>query len=142
MIFVAIRLDNCKTACLQKSIRGRKYMIALKHPIKDKEETAKELIAAHYKNDSQMKKAKLFLSKQDRIIRILELTDGVPSCDAPTPFSFDAVLSEGVPYPSSVILVNQQDWDRILEGQLRLPPRWNMKTSHDVSREAVTNTLD
>ena len=117
-------------------------MIASKNPIKGKEETAKELIAAHYKNDVQMKKAKLFLSKQDSVIRILELTAGVPATDAPSPFSFDAALSQGIPYPSSVILVNQQDWDKIQAGQLKLPARWNLKHSLDMSREAVENAMN
>ena len=110
--------------------------------IKDKEETALELIAAHYKLDSEMKEAKLFLSKQDRIIRILELTEGAPTCNVPSPFNFDAAMSEGVPYPSSVILVNQKDWDRIMNGHLRLPVRWNMKNARNVSKEEVASLMD
>lgn len=110
--------------------------------IKSKEDTAMELIAAHYKLDSEMKDAKLFLTNQDRIIRILELTDGVPSCSKPSPFNFDAALSEGVPYPSSVILVNQKDWDRIMDGHLRLPVRWNIKKSRNVSKEEVASLMD
>ena len=104
---------------------------------KNKEETAMELIAAHYRLDSQMKEAKLFLSPKDQTIRILELTEGAPSCDKPSSFNFDAALSEGIPYPSSVILVNQTDWDKIIAGQLKLPPRWNMKIARNVSKEEV-----
>ena len=110
--------------------------------MKSKEETAMELIAAHYKLDSEMKDAKLFLTNQDRIIRILELTDGVPSCSRPSPFNFDAALSEGVPYPSSVILVNQKDWDKIINGKMKLPIRWNMKNARNVSKEEVASLMD
>ncbi len=101
-----------------------------------------ELIAAHYKLDSEMKDAKLFLTNQDRIIRILELTESAPSCSKPSPFNFDAALSEGVPYPSSVILVNQKDWNKIIDGKMKLPIRWNMKNARNVSKEEVASFMD
>ena len=94
--------------------------------VKDKEilTIADKLVQAHYRNDRQMSKAKVFISADDRIIRLLELTDAVPSEDSVSVISFNAAPRQGVPYPSSVILVNREDWDKLEKGKLAMPADW------------------
>ena len=102
--------------------------------IADKAVTAKRLIESHYTNDSKMKSARLFLSDQDDVIRILELTDAVPSCDELSPFSFAPAKQYGIAFPSSVILVNSKDWEKIAKHKLALPSGWDEDKAQDVER--------
>ena len=101
----------------------------------EKKTVARKLINEHYRSDSQMCKAKVFLSSRDRVIRILELTNAVPSSKKLTPFSFDEAPNWGINFRSSVILVNDADWQLILDGKLSLPKGWNLKTSVEMPRQ-------
>ena len=85
---------------------------------------ADKLVQAHYKHDRQMARARVFLSPNDQTIRLLELTEAVPTENNVSVISFDAAPSLGVPYPSAVILVNQEDWDGLANGQLSMPESW------------------
>ena len=85
---------------------------------------ADKLVQAHYKNDRRMEKAKVFFSAQDRTIRLLELTEAVPTDDSVSVISFDAAPGQGIPYPSSVVLVNHEDWKRLEDGLLTMPSDW------------------
>ena len=103
--------------------------------VTDKNVTARRLIAAHYSNDAQMKRAKLFLSEEDDVIRILELTDAVPCCDELSPFSFEPAKQYGIAFPSSVILVNGHDWEKIAKHKLALPTGWDEKTAQIIEKK-------
>ena len=104
---------------------------------KDKSETARALVAAHYQKDDQMRIARIFLSEQDDIIRLLEVTDAVPHSGVLSPFSFAPARQYGVDFPSSVILVNSRDWKAIVAGKLKLPQDWNLQSSEEVKRQVV-----
>jgi len=105
---------------------------------KSKSETARALVAAHYQNDAQMRMARIFLSEQDDLIRLLEVTDAVPSSEVLCPFFFAPSRAAGVAFPSSVILVNSRDWRAIVAGKLKLPQDWNLQSSEEVRRQVAT----
>ena len=85
---------------------------------------ADKLVQAHYQNDRRMERAKIFFSAEDQTIRLLELTEAVPTDDSVSVISFDAAPRQGIPYPSSVILVNHEDWKRLENGLLSMPSDW------------------
>ena len=85
---------------------------------------ADKLVQAHYQNDRRMERAKIFFSADDQTIRLLELTEAVPTDNNISVISFDAAPRQGIPYPSSVILVNNEDWKRLENGLLSMPVGW------------------
>ena len=89
---------------------------------------ADKLVQAHYQNDRRMEKAKIFFSADDQTIRLLELTEAVPTENDVSVISFDAAPRQGIPYPSSVILVNHEDWKRLEKGLLAMPTGWGCFT--------------
>ena len=89
---------------------------------------ADKLVQAHYQNDRRMEKAKIFFSADDQTIRLLELTEAVPTENDVSVISFDSAPRQGIPYPSSVILVNHEDWKRLENGLLSMPTGWGCFT--------------
>ena len=101
-----------------------------------KEKTAILLITSHYMHDHQMIKARYFISGDDNVIRLLELTEAVSSSECPTPFAFAPSRESKIDFPSSVILVNRKDWNKIAKGTLKLPAGWNFNEGIDIPKPA------
>src|SRR5437667_91714 len=86
------------------------------------DEVAKVLADAHRKEDPQTKV--VFLSKSDQEVRLIEVSGSVGTTGEVLPFRFAASPKEGIDYPAVVILLSEEDWKKVEDGQLGLPEGW------------------
>jgi hypothetical protein len=89
------------------------------------EEIARKLAQAHYKHDPAT--TAIYLVPDSAEIRLIEITPEVGNTGEILPFGFEASIEEGIPYPSSIVLLSAQEWEAVQCGQLSLPPGWGTK---------------
>jgi hypothetical protein len=89
-----------------------------------KEEVAKVLAEGHRKADADTKDIYFFDDPSTDEIRLLEVSATVPATGEVLPFKFKADPADGITYPSSVILVNLEEWEAIKKGAVVLPDGW------------------
>lgn len=93
--------------------------------MKTKDEIARELAEAHRKFEPwivRIRRIKM-AAKEDRLepIKLLEVNPNTPPAGI-VPVAFGTV--NGVPYPSVVVEVTPDEYDRLAEGELSLPAGW------------------
>ncbi len=97
-------------------------------------EIAKEarlLAEAHRDFDPSTKKIYFFGSAPHDMIRLLEISSDVPPCGCLFPVSFEP--AEGMKYPSTIIVIAQEDFDKLMEDKIELPPDWgSMKSAREI----------
>lgn len=86
------------------------------------DEVAKELAEAHRKEDPST--TAVFLAEDRAEVRLVEVSGSIVTSGEVLPFRFAARPDRGVPYPSVVVLLSEDDWARIERGDLELPPGW------------------
>jgi len=65
-------------------------------------------------------------------LRLLEITTSVPASGDVVSFRMGADPANGVDYPSNVVLLNPEEWDRVQNGELSLPDGWNLAEAEEV----------
>lgn len=90
-----------------------------------------ELAQAHRHADPATLLIKFFQANGTEEIRLLEVSEAAPTTGEVLPFSFGADPARGVDYPSTVILLSPQEWQRIQSRELELPPGWNIASAED-----------
>jgi hypothetical protein len=85
-------------------------------------DVARELAAAHQKEDPATKS--VFLSEDAGEVRLVEVSESVGTSGEVLPFRFAARPDQGIPYASVVILLSEDEWERVRRGELRLPEGW------------------
>ena len=97
-------------------------------------EVAQELARAHRLADPKTSIIKYFPPSKDKdsILRLLEVSQSVPTVGEILPYSFAAAPSEQIDYPSTVILVSQDEWHSIQDGRLTLPQDWDLHKAQDL----------
>jgi hypothetical protein len=85
-------------------------------------DVAKELAEAHRKEDPETKA--VFLAENLAEVRLVEVSGSVSTSGEVLPFRFAPRPDLGVPYASVVLLLSEDDWERIERGELALPPDW------------------
>lgn len=85
-------------------------------------EVAKELAEAHRKEDPSTRA--VFLAEDPAEVHLVEVSGSVATSGEVLPFRFAARPELGVPYASVVILLSEEEWDRVERGDLALPPGW------------------
>lgn len=93
---------------------------------------AKKLANAHRGTDPATTIIKFFPAAQAGQICLLEVSAAAPTTGEVMPFTFSADPSHGVNYPSTVILLSPDEWLKVRNGHLPLPPAWNLATAEDV----------
>jgi hypothetical protein len=94
-------------------------------------DNARELAQAHRRADPETRLIKFFPANGTEEIRLLEVSGAVPTTGEVLPFSFQPDPAHGVYYPSTVILLSPQEWQRIQNRDLELPPGWNIDNAED-----------
>jgi len=87
---------------------------------------AKKLAAAHRRADKKTTTIKFFPNSSDNVIQLLEVSMAAPTTGEILPFRFPADVEHGVDYPSVVVLVSPEEWERVESGSLTLPIGWNL----------------
>jgi hypothetical protein len=85
-------------------------------------DVAKQLAEAHRKEDPATKA--VFLAENLAEVRLVEVSGSVSTSGEVLPFRFAARPDLGVPYASVVVLLSEDDWERIERGELWLPADW------------------
>lgn len=96
------------------------------------EQEAKMLAAENYKADPDT--ARIYWFRDDREIRLLELSDRVPAEQDGIihPFYFNPSPQDGLSFPSAVAVIRQEEF-----GKLELPEGWgDWKDAVEVRRSA------
>ena len=85
-------------------------------------EVAHELANAHRTEDPDTKS--VFLAKSASEVRLVEVSGSVGNSGEVLPFRFAPRPDLGVPYASVVVLLSEDDWHRVEQGDLSLPEGW------------------
>lgn len=96
------------------------------------EAVARDLAAAHRKEDSATSTIKFFPGARQDEVCLLEISSTAPTTGEIMPFRFGADVANGVEYPSIVILVSPDEWQDVQAGKLRLPQGWDLSTAQDL----------
>jgi hypothetical protein len=85
-------------------------------------DVAKQLAEAHRKEDPQTKE--VFLAENADEVRLVEVTRSVESTDGGEVLPFRFARTDKVPYKSVVVLLSEEEWNRVKKGELSLPAGW------------------
>ncbi|MGM0575292.1 MAG: hypothetical protein ACQEXJ_06140 [Myxococcota bacterium] len=91
---------------------------------KSLEETARELASAHKAEDPDTQAVYLVADPSGQEIRLIEVTGSVGSVGELLPYRFEAAPDQGVAYPTVVVLLSPEEWDKVRRGELALPEGW------------------
>ncbi len=88
-------------------------------------ETARQLATAHRQTDPATRYVYLVPSADE--VRLIEVSGSLGSSPSGTilPFHFRAQPEEGVHYPSALVLLSEDEWERVQSGELKLPAGWD-----------------
>ncbi len=89
-------------------------------PIAD---VARKLAEAHRKADPET--SAVYLSRDPKEIRLVEVSNEVLTTWEVLPIGFDADPDEDIPYPSKIVLLSPEEWDELKRGNLPLPESWD-----------------
>lgn len=90
-------------------------------------EVARELAQAHRAEDGGT--VHVLLARNDQEVRLVEVSRSVDSTGEVLPFRFAARPDLDVPYPSVVVLLGEDDWERVQDGELKLPEGWDVPSA-------------
>ena len=85
---------------------------------------ALELVKAHCEFDPQTVLILYFKSKKEEELRLLEVSSDVLPSGLVFPLTFAPDEEEGMQYPCTIIVVSQEDYEKIKQGDLTLPDDW------------------
>jgi hypothetical protein len=85
------------------------------------QETTQWLAAFHRKLDPGIRQ--IYYIPDDRVIRMVEVTESVPYTGQVVPFGFKPLGR--IDYPSIFVLLHPREWSQIRRGKLKLP--WKEK---------------
>lgn len=94
-------------------------------------EVAIKLAKGHRESDPSTLLIKYFPSN-NKEIRLLEVSKTAPTTGEIMPFRFGPDASNGIYYPSIVILLSPNEWEQIQAGGLKLPRGWSLKEAVDL----------
>lgn len=88
--------------------------------------TAASLASAHRTEDPKTVEVYLFPDPHLADVRLLEVSGSAPRSGDVLPFRFEPRPDIGVPFASTVILLNPDEWRDVLSGALNLPSDWDL----------------
>ncbi len=103
----------------------------------DKNAMAQRLAESHFRVDSSIEHIFRLLAtdedeaRQDEPIKLLEVTQGTPKCGI-MPVHFTAHPPSGIFYPSVIVEVHSDEFDKIKQKKMPLPNGW--KVSREYAR--------
>ena len=90
-------------------------------------EVAEELAKAHKEDDTSTTDV-YFVDGVDNEVRLVEVSGSLGNEGPGEVLPFRFAPSEGVPFPSVVVLLSPSEWSSVEKKELKLPPGWeNLK---------------
>lgn len=88
-------------------------------------DVASDLAQAHRNEDPETEEVYLALGAAPPTeVRLVEISGALSNSGEVLPFRFAPREDLGVPYPSVVVLLGREDWERVKRGELSLPAGW------------------
>lgn len=88
------------------------------------DQVAKELADAHRRADPDTVAVYWAPDPEGREIRLVEISGSVGETGEVLPYRFGPRVTQGVPYPSVLILLSPAEWEKVKSGELKLPEGW------------------
>ena len=88
---------------------------------------AKQLAEAHRQFDPSTTTILFFDSEHHDMIRLLEISSDVPASGCLFPVTFEP--AKGMKYPSTIIVVAQEDFNKLKSSIINLPHGWGNMAS-------------
>ncbi len=89
-------------------------------------QTAKELANAHRKADPSIQLVLLIPDPKEVEIKLVEVSKSAPTSGDVFPFRFDPRPDLNIHFASVVIILSPDEWNEVQNGQLALPPTWDL----------------
>ena len=87
-------------------------------------EAAIDLVQSHRDVEPNLRRIFFYRDPDGREVRLVEVVDGSPSADDVLPFRFAPDESRGVHYPVVIVELSPEEFERVEQGELPLPPGW------------------
>ncbi len=87
-------------------------------------DVARELAEAHQKEDPETKSVFLAEDPGQAEVRLVEVSGSVRNSGDVLPFRFAPRPDMGIPYASVIVLLSEDEWERVRRGELQLPQGW------------------
>ena len=93
---------------------------------------ARKLAESHKEMDQGTHIIKLFPTKNNDIIRLLEVSSSVATSGNAEPFFFKKDENAGINIPCSIILLSDNEWEDVKKNIIHLPAGWNISRAEDM----------
>jgi hypothetical protein len=97
--------------------------------------TAARLARAHWQNDPGTIHVFLDPDREEKQIRLLEVTRSAPTLDDPLAVELMARPDLGVLFPSAIVLLSPDEWEGVQVGRLLLPAGWGEMPLEPLGRD-------
>lgn len=106
-----------------------------KNTIKDE---AIKLAHEHCEYDPLTNRIIFFHACNENIVRLLEVSEEAQPAGYVFPMTFAPDIKEGMQYPCAIIVVAQEDYEKIKQGEIELPKDWgNLEDGEEIYKKAV-----
>ena len=82
------------------------------------------MVQSHRDVEPNLRRIFFYRDPDGREVRLVEVVDGSPSADDVLPFRFAPDESRGVHYPVVIVELSPEEFERVEQGELPLPPGW------------------
>jgi hypothetical protein len=91
----------------------------------DLRSVAQELANAHLANDPSLTTVFLAPDPEGREIRLVEISSELETRNEIFAVRFSARPDLGIPFPSTVVLISDDEWQALMSAELSLPESWH-----------------
>ena len=90
----------------------------------DLKKIAHELASSHRAHDKSIERVFFVPDPDGNEVRLVEVSSEVSTTNEVFPVRFGARIDLGVPVPSVVVLLSEEEWQAVTKGELDLPAGW------------------
>jgi hypothetical protein len=90
----------------------------------DLRKIARELAASHQENDPSIERVYFVPDPDGHEVRLVEVSSELSTTNEVFPVRFGARADLGVPVPSAVVLLSEEEWNAVKSRELELPAGW------------------
>jgi hypothetical protein len=101
--------------------------------MRDYRATALHLAEAHRREDPGTAQIFLIPDPARAAVRLVEISTSAPRSGDVMPFTFESRPDLDIPFPSTVILLNPEEWEDVLKGDLEgFPAGWVLAAREEI----------
>ena len=92
------------------------------------DEQTQSMAANHYADDPFLLAVWSFPDPEQQVVRLVEIANMLAPTDDVMPFGWGPMPEYGYQFPSCLILLHTDEWNKVLAGELKLPAGWDLAT--------------